>query len=893
MAALVGRDEEQRLAREALARPAPTGILFAGAMGVGKTALARAVVEDADTRGWATAWTVGTGSGSAIPLGALASLLSNSTGDSAAGDSATFLGGPDSLRTARLSIAERARGRGLVIGVDDAHLLDPASAVVVLQLLSSGAASVVATVRSGEPAPDAIVALWKDGLVERTELQTLSRDESAELTRALLEGQIEAALVDSLWRLSGGNPLYLRELVLAGRAAGRIALERGQWRRRGAWAVGSRLVELVAARLAGLAPEALAAVEVVAVAEVVPLAVLARLAPEAAIEEAERRGLIHTEIDTVGAQVRPAHPIYGEVARAGLPGARAMAVRGQLADAIQEAGLHLGAGLLSFVTWRLEAGERVPTGLLTKAAGRACQRGNPALGHRLAQTAIEQGGGIDAGLALALALHLEGKGQEALTLLEGLGLKGLKGLEGLEGAGGGDDECSRVAVLRAFILQLHLGRSSEAEAVLAGAESLVTDAQCLTRLAATKAALLAYAHLDPELNDLALDAGDPTSPTRRFVVHALGPAFALSGQTQAAIGAAEQILAAGASLVGVFPTLLTSYIQAGRVDDLEGLARTGYEQASDKGDEQWQAFAALGLGLAALMRGRARSAIPFLQEAAAGPGTWSIVPQMDVAAAALTVLAEASALAGDLDGAEEALEVAATKVDHGQLAVATFIEPMLMGARATLATARGERSRALSLAHQGAAAARANRAAPIEVQLLHTLIRLGAAREVLDRAAKLAKAVDGPYATLVAALAGAVVAANGDGIDQVADGFEAAAMLLHAAGAAAQASTAHARAGHTARAVASRLRAKRLLADCEVARPPWLTEAEEASPLTTREEEVAVLAVAGLPSREIARRLVVSVRTVDSHLARVYAKLGVTGRQDLAETISRSASSRV
>jgi DNA-binding CsgD family transcriptional regulator len=53
--------------------------------------------------------------------------------------------------------------------------------------------------------------------------------------------------------------------------------------------------------------------------------------------------------------------------------------------------------------------------------------------------------------------------------------------------------------------------------------------------------------------------------------------------------------------------------------------------------------------------------------------------------------------------------------------------------------------------------------------------------------------------------------------------------------------------------------------------------------LTTRERDVAVLAQAGLSSRDIGTRLGVSVRTVDNLLQRVYAKLGVGGRSELAD----------
>ena len=51
--------------------------------------------------------------------------------------------------------------------------------------------------------------------------------------------------------------------------------------------------------------------------------------------------------------------------------------------------------------------------------------------------------------------------------------------------------------------------------------------------------------------------------------------------------------------------------------------------------------------------------------------------------------------------------------------------------------------------------------------------------------------------------------------------------------------------------------------------------------LTAREREIAGLAAVGFSSRAIADRLTLSVRTVDSHLSRVFTKLNVRGRQEL------------
>jgi DNA-binding CsgD family transcriptional regulator len=57
---------------------------------------------------------------------------------------------------------------------------------------------------------------------------------------------------------------------------------------------------------------------------------------------------------------------------------------------------------------------------------------------------------------------------------------------------------------------------------------------------------------------------------------------------------------------------------------------------------------------------------------------------------------------------------------------------------------------------------------------------------------------------------------------------------------------------------------------------------EGSLPLTPREGEITSLAARRLSNREIAERLVVSVRTVDNHLHSAYAKLGISGRGELS-----------
>jgi len=155
------------------------------------------------------------------------------------------------------------------------------------------------------------------------------------------------------------------------------------------------------------------------------------------------------------------------------------------------------------------------------------------------------------------------------------------------------------------------------------------------------------------------------------------------------------------------------------------------------------------------------------------------------------------------------------------------------------------------------------------VRALHDVTRLGdpaAATGLLDR---LAEHVDGSFVRDAAAQAGA---------------------LLLAAEAADGAAIAYRGAGREASARAAAHRSAALLKECEGAQPPTLFAEHIADELTSREREVALLAAAGLSSREIAERLVVSIRTVDNHLHRVYRKLGITRREELMRLMARASS---
>jgi DNA-binding NarL/FixJ family response regulator len=72
-----------------------------------------------------------------------------------------------------------------------------------------------------------------------------------------------------------------------------------------------------------------------------------------------------------------------------------------------------------------------------------------------------------------------------------------------------------------------------------------------------------------------------------------------------------------------------------------------------------------------------------------------------------------------------------------------------------------------------------------------------------------------------------------------------------------------------------------------VARPAQMAQLRDAIAQTRAGAEIAVLVAQGLSNREIAGRLVVSVRTVDSHLQRVFGKLNISRREELAALFDR------
>ncbi|WP_396915826.1 AAA family ATPase [Mycolicibacterium sp.] len=214
---LVGRTEELQIIADATRATGDhaRGVVLSGAAGVGKTRLAREAVAGCGPRSVRRHWIVGTASSRTVPLGAFVGIASDF--------------GPDPLRRVREVIdgliGDAGRGE-VIVGVDDAHLLDDLSAFTVHQLVTRRLATVILTIRSGGSPPDAITAIWKDQHLERLELQPLSPGEIADLVEHVLGGPVDSFSAQRLWQYTQGNALYLRYLLDNEVSAGRVTRTR-------------------------------------------------------------------------------------------------------------------------------------------------------------------------------------------------------------------------------------------------------------------------------------------------------------------------------------------------------------------------------------------------------------------------------------------------------------------------------------------------------------------------------------------------------------------------------------------------------------------------------------------------------------------------------------------
>ena len=208
-------------------------------------------------------------------------------------------------------------------------------------------------------------------------------------------------------------------------------------------------------------------------------------------------------------------------------------------------------------------------------------------------------------------------------------------------------------------------------------------------------------------------------------------------------------------------------------------------------------------------------------------------------------------------------------------------------ARAWLSADQGAVSEAIAILQSAAERASENGQFAAEVLCLQTATQFGD-RSCADRLTALASIVEGPRPALAARFASALSAGDAAELAAVSEEFEEMGDLVAAADAAAHAALAYRSEDRRGSALGCSARAAALAEQCGGAVTPALRQASDPLPLTEREREIVMLIGHGLSNREVAERLTLSVRTVESHLYRAMAKTGTTSREELAGLLIRA-----
>ena len=472
------------------------------------------------------------------------------------------------------------------------------------------------------------------------------------------------------------------------------------------------------------------------------------------------------------------------------------------------------------------------------------------------------------------------------------------------------------------------GNSAEAEETLSSFDPDQMNELELVRWGVVRIANLHWSMGDAESADEVLELlrDKVTHAGLKLVVDGVASASRLfENQLEEAVELSERVLAdpdASAAAVewAVFGGALALALM-GRGDDVEAVAERGH-QFDDKVDGLLRYLTAFGEVRALVLGGdfdtAAKRSADIVRITSAGQylawgmanvlvGTVELgrgrfadtVSRMEQTVAALTsesaaswsfparlLLAQSYCALGRADaGAKMMAELRTRSGRH----VAVF-GPQLRIAEAWLAAAEGNVSAAIELALDAARLAAESEA---DRDRDAGAARRGAVRRPDHAWTGWSICPTAPAAgwrAVIAAHARAVRDRDAAGLFEAAQQFEQIGALLSAADAAAQAAVAFEAADDRRRSVEAAAAANRLAAECGGIRTPALDLAAHPLPLTVREREIANLVAAGLSNREIADRLVVSVRTVEGHLYRACIKLDISDREELAALIRTGSS---
>ncbi|RDH77125.1 LuxR family transcriptional regulator [Mycolicibacterium moriokaense] len=855
---LVGRAEELALIT-ASGRPDPDracGIVLSGAAGVGKTRIAREALAATAPRAARRRWIAATASARDIPLGAFADVVSDF--------------GPDPLRRVREAI-DGLVGDGcdgqVIVGVDDAHLLDDLSAFTVHQLVLRRLATVVLTVRTGEPAPDAITSIWKDQHLTRLELQPLSLEEIVALAELVLDGPVDSYSAQRLWQYTLGNALYLRHLLENEVNAGRMQQRSGVWVWHGQPTLSPTLTELLSARLVDVATDVRDVLDALGMAEPLDSDVLAAVVGADALAEAETLGLVAVDHGSRRASVRLAHPLLGEANRTNT--FRLQRLRGRLADELSRTTSD-PRDLVRRAVLTTQSDLAPDPALLVAAASTALQLSDLKLAESLAERAAVAGGGPEARIIQAMSVTWQERGTDAAAILAALAAETTGPIR------------AQIGILRALLFAASLGDAASAERELDLA--IPGDEDAAKGTAMSLRALIALIRgrsgqaVESAAEAMAGFTGNSlaTMVSVWTVVAGLGDlgrageiAPVANGGYRLAESAAEvsHLRLPLAALHGV------AYRLSGMLTDADALfARIRSDTIDIPFQQEWHGFFT---GLAAAGRGDLGAAQRSLREVLAH------LESSDGARMtkgfARSWLATSFGMAGNAADARrefDAIDWWTADPDACEWDAEVCL------AEAWVCAAEGATSQAISVARTAAGKESERGRCAWEVALLQAATQFGDCTTAA-RLAELAGRVQGPRAPAAAAHAAALASGSGNALLDSSRQYEGFGDRIAATDAAAQAVIAYQDAGLRGKALTASAVVQRLAAECGGAQTPAVRAVSSPQPFTVRQREIISLAAQGLSNKEIADRLTMSIRSVEGHLFRASQRVGANSRDQL------------
>lgn len=852
------RPEEETTTR--LLEVGRAGVLLCGEAGIGKSHVVARVREQLAPRADRIWFEVrATPSRAAIPLGVVEELI----GD----DMTTPTGAPPTAARLERTVAARLASLpadAVVIAEDIAHL-DLASADLLAGLCRRGAIQLLATMRATGAGAEPLLRLAAEDVVARVDLPPLGIADVRRLVEEALAGPVDDDVVRELMRLTAGNPMFLRESVRSALGDGSLKQRTGVWVWAGQGRPGARLIDLVETELDGLAADERRALEMVAFAEPLPLSHLLSVSDHQTVSRLVDAGLLVQDQPGSGRpfhgqpSVRLASPMHSEVLRVAMGPVRHLELRAWMRGHLDEEPPEGLSSLLRWVGLRLEHGMEVETTHLLKAAGAASALCHHDFAMQTSSAAIDQLRGNDGGwLELVDALtirarearfrgHSDEAAQDIREAFEVLGTH--RALPGIDRAQAVGSRLLDVGRLAADLEQYTRDRPGRALAISAEVHDR---------------AVVEHGHL-PSVEAGRLD---------RVVRLAWSGDFReLLTDAEGLCGSTGRVPSRLLPLVG--PTVLALGFQ-GRLNAASALAGRGLEVAVRRSDRiAWEAAEIRAARHFALIyTGELERASGAIEEGAS-PRAWRD-PAILRAGEARLLLAT-----GDWRAAAVAARAAQQQFE---LRDPSGMAQWALATECLAAALLGDTTRAQELiAAVEAMPARTCRALHVDVEahLVRAMLVCDPDRAAV-RARALAKRAraDGLQLAELEAWHLLAVAAPGsvageEGVSHVA--ALAAQVDVRLGGLFAQ---------HVAVVAAGDRQSADALVGAMAACGRWVPlVAASRVELSPREHEIATLVTTGLSSPVIAERLVVSPRTVESHLARIYTKLGVNRRNQVAEAL--------